>query len=135
MLNLHILAQAAPAPPTPTPLPPDPALERPTYTVRHGVIECVFTTTAHATPVVRARDALADVQQEEAIASPGADLEQVPQSIPAARTDAGQEGFVTASDGTFARSDSSHARIERLTLVAGREDGSCRFVFQSAGAF
>lgn len=41
----------APEPPTPTPLPPDPALERPTYTVSKGPIERVIEVTARATPI------------------------------------------------------------------------------------
>ncbi len=38
-------------PPTPTPLPPDPALERPTYTVTRGAIERALEVTARATPI------------------------------------------------------------------------------------
>src|SRR5207249_9828830 len=45
---------AAPAqqePPTPTPLPPDPALERPTYTVERGAIDRILTINGRVTPV------------------------------------------------------------------------------------
>src|SRR5215216_575964 len=38
-------------PPTPTPLPPDPALERPTYTVELGTIDRVLTINGRVTPV------------------------------------------------------------------------------------
>jgi len=38
-------------PPTPTPLPPDPALERPTYTVERGTIDRVLTINGRVTPV------------------------------------------------------------------------------------
>jgi len=38
-------------PPTPTPLPPDPALERPTYTVKRGTIDRVLTINGRVTPV------------------------------------------------------------------------------------
>jgi multidrug efflux pump subunit AcrA (membrane-fusion protein) len=37
--------------PTPTPLPPDPALERPTYTVERGSIDRVLTVNGRVTPV------------------------------------------------------------------------------------
>ena len=37
--------------PTPTPLPPDPALERPTYTVKSGTIDRVLTINGRVTPV------------------------------------------------------------------------------------
>jgi HlyD family secretion protein len=90
LLTACSATQAAQEPPTPTPLPPDPALERPTYTVQRGVIERVFTITARATPVdmvrlafrrdgrvnivsvsrgdvVKAGDVLAELQQEEAL--------------------------------------------------------------------
>ena len=38
-------------PPTPTPLPPDPALDRPIYTVISGPIERALEVTARATPI------------------------------------------------------------------------------------
>jgi HlyD family secretion protein len=38
-------------PPTPTPLPPDPALERPTYTVKRDAIDQVLTVNGRVTPV------------------------------------------------------------------------------------
>ncbi len=44
-------ATAQQEPPTPTPLPPDPAVERPTYTVERGLIESDFTTIGTVTPV------------------------------------------------------------------------------------
>jgi HlyD family secretion protein len=44
-------SQAAQEPPTPTPLPPDPALERPTYTVEQGEISRVLEVTGRVTPV------------------------------------------------------------------------------------
>lgn len=82
--------QAAQEPPTPTPLPPDPALERPTYTVEQGEISRVLELTGRVTPVdlvrlafkregrintvavqrgdtVKAGDVLAELQQEEAL--------------------------------------------------------------------
>src|SRR3712207_829682 len=37
--------------PTPTPLPPDPALERPTYTVERDAIDRVLTINGRVTPV------------------------------------------------------------------------------------
>ena len=37
--------------PTPTPLPPDPALERPTYTVKRDAIDQVLTVNGRVTPV------------------------------------------------------------------------------------
>jgi multidrug resistance efflux pump len=40
-----------PEPPTPTPLPPDPALERPTYTVKHDAIDRILTINGRVTPV------------------------------------------------------------------------------------
>ncbi|PMP80399.1 MAG: secretion protein HlyD, partial [Roseiflexus castenholzii] len=90
LLTACSTTQAMQEPPTPTPLPPDPALERPTYTVQRGAIEQVFTVTARATPVDMARlafrrdgrvnvvnvsrgdvvkegDVLAELQQEEAL--------------------------------------------------------------------
>jgi multidrug efflux pump subunit AcrA (membrane-fusion protein) len=42
---------AAQEQPTPTPLPPDPALERPTYTVERGPIDRVLTVNGRVTPV------------------------------------------------------------------------------------
>ncbi|HJZ46402.1 MAG TPA: HlyD family efflux transporter periplasmic adaptor subunit [Roseiflexaceae bacterium] len=42
---------AQPEPPTPTPLPPDPALERPTYTVKRDSIDQVLTVNGRVTPV------------------------------------------------------------------------------------
>lgn len=77
-------------PPTPTPLPPDPALERPTYTVERGTIERVLEVNGRITPVdlvrisfhrsgrvstvnvargdvVQEGDVLAELQQEEAL--------------------------------------------------------------------
>src|SRR3954467_9775188 len=43
---------AAPVEPaTPTPLPPDPALERPTYTVKRDAIDEVLTVNGRVTPV------------------------------------------------------------------------------------
>src|SRR6266508_4431436 len=60
MLLLPLLAAcgasvtAQQEPPTPTPLPPDPALERPTYTVKRG-------------DTVKAGDVLAELQQDEAL--------------------------------------------------------------------
>ncbi len=77
-------------PPTPTPLPPDPALERPTYTVERGTIERVLEVNGRITPVdlvrisfhrtgrissvnvargdvVQQGDVLAELQQEEAL--------------------------------------------------------------------
>src|SRR5262245_58291754 len=44
-------ATAEQEPPTPTPLPPDPALERPTYTVKLGTIDRVLTINGRVTPV------------------------------------------------------------------------------------
>ena len=75
-------------PPTPTPLPPDPALERPTYTVKRDAIDEVLTVNGRVTPVdltrlsfkrdgrvntvgfargdtVKQGDLLAELQQEE----------------------------------------------------------------------
>src|SRR5690242_8905030 len=75
-------------PPTPTPLPPDPALERPTYTVQRDAIDQVLTVNGRVTPVdltrlsfkrdgrvntvgfargdtVKQGDLLAELQQEE----------------------------------------------------------------------
>jgi HlyD family secretion protein len=75
-------------PPTPTPLPPDPALERPTYTVKLDAIDQVLTVNGRVTPVdltrlsfkrdgrvntvgfvrgdtVKQGDLLAELQQEE----------------------------------------------------------------------
>ena len=37
--------------PTPTPLPPDPALDRPTYTVESGAIDRILTINGRVTPV------------------------------------------------------------------------------------
>lgn len=77
-------------PPTPTPLPPDPALEKPTYTVRRGPIERQLEITGKVTPVdlvalsfridgkiealgirrgdqVKAGDVLARLQQDDAM--------------------------------------------------------------------
>lgn len=77
-------------PPTPTPLPPDPALERPTYTVESGAIERAIEVTARAIPVnlerlafkregrvdqvffqrgdtVKAGDVIGELQQTEAL--------------------------------------------------------------------
>src|SRR5689334_228199 len=74
--------------PTPTPLPPDPALERPTYTVQRDSIDQVLTVNGRVTPVdltrlsfkrdgrvnkvgfargdvVKQGDLLAELQQEE----------------------------------------------------------------------
>ena len=74
--------------PTPTPLPPDPALERPTYTVKRDAIDQVLTVNVRVTPVdltrlsfkrdgrvntvsfargdtVKQGDLLAELQQEE----------------------------------------------------------------------
>src|SRR5215207_8637127 len=74
--------------PTPTPLPPDPALERPTYTVKRDAIDQVLTVNGRVTPVdltrlsfkrdgrvntvgfargdtVKQGDLLAELQQEE----------------------------------------------------------------------
>jgi multidrug efflux pump subunit AcrA (membrane-fusion protein) len=82
--------QAAQEPPTPTPLPPDPALERPTYTVEQGEISRIFEVTGRVTPVdlvrlafkregrinvvnvargdsVKAGDVLAELLQDEAV--------------------------------------------------------------------
>lgn len=90
LLSACATSQAAQEPPTPTPLPPDPALERPTYTVERGTLERVLTVTARATPVDLARlafrregrvnsvavtrgdqvktgDILAELQQDEAL--------------------------------------------------------------------
>src|SRR3954466_12091817 len=82
-------SSAAPAePPTPTPLPPDPALERPTYTVKRDAIDQLLTVNGRVTPVdltrlsfkrdgrvntvgfargdtVKQGDLLAELQQEE----------------------------------------------------------------------
>jgi multidrug resistance efflux pump len=75
-------------PPTPTPLPPDPALERPTYTVKRDAIDRLLTINGRVTPVdltqlsfkrdgrvntvgakrgdtVRQGDLIAELQQEE----------------------------------------------------------------------
>jgi multidrug efflux pump subunit AcrA (membrane-fusion protein) len=83
-------AQAVQEPPTPTPLPPDPALERPTYTVERGEISRLLEITGRVTPVdlerlafrregrvnvvhvargdtVKAGDVLAELLQDEAI--------------------------------------------------------------------
>lgn len=77
-------------PPTPTPLPPDPALDRPIYTVTRGLIERALEVTARATPIdlvrlafkrdgrvekvffkrgdtVKAGEILAELQQTEAL--------------------------------------------------------------------
>ncbi|HWQ15520.1 MAG TPA: HlyD family efflux transporter periplasmic adaptor subunit [Roseiflexaceae bacterium] len=56
LLSLLLAACGAPAqatqePPTPTPLPPDPALERPIYTVVRGDIRRVLEITGRVTPV------------------------------------------------------------------------------------
>jgi multidrug efflux pump subunit AcrA (membrane-fusion protein) len=96
LLPLLAACGAAPAvtaqqePPTPTPLPPDPALERPTYTVERGTIERVLEVNGRITPVdlvqlafhrsgrvskvnvqrgdvVKAGDVLAELQQDEAL--------------------------------------------------------------------
>src|SRR6266545_1944477 len=96
MLLLPLLAAcgasvtAQQEPPTPTPLPPDPALERPTYTVKRGMIERVLDVNGRITPVdlvrlafhrdgrvnkvnvkrgdiVKAGDVLAELQQDEAL--------------------------------------------------------------------
>ncbi len=96
MLLLPLLAAcgasvtAQQEPPTPTPLPPDPALERPTYTVKRGTIERVLDVNGRITPVdlvrlafhrdgrvnkvnvkrgdiVKAGDVLAELQQDEAL--------------------------------------------------------------------
>src|SRR5512132_1610640 len=81
-------ATAQAEPPTPTPLPPDPALERPTYTVQRDAIDQVLTVNGRVTPVdltrlsfkrdgrvntvgfargdtVKKGDLLAELQQEE----------------------------------------------------------------------
>jgi HlyD family secretion protein len=83
-------ATAQQEPPTPTPLPPDPALERPTYTVERGTIERVLEVNGRITPVdlvrlafhrsgrvntvkvtrgdvVKAGDVLAELQQDDAL--------------------------------------------------------------------
>src|SRR5436309_1138764 len=44
-------ATAQQEPPTPTPLPPDPALDRPTYTVARGAIDRILTINGRVTPV------------------------------------------------------------------------------------
>jgi HlyD family secretion protein len=82
--------QTAQEPPTPTPLPPDPALERPVYTVERGEISRILELTGRVTPVdmvrlafrregrinlvnvrrgdtVKAGDVLAELLQDEAI--------------------------------------------------------------------
>jgi multidrug efflux pump subunit AcrA (membrane-fusion protein) len=54
LVALAACGAAAPAqqePPTPTPLPPDPALERPTYTVERGAIDRILTINGRVTPV------------------------------------------------------------------------------------
>lgn len=83
-------ATAQQAEPTPTPLPPDPALERPTYTVQRGTIERPLDITGRVTPIdlvrlsfkvegrvvklnarrgdaVKAGAVLAELEQEEAL--------------------------------------------------------------------
>lgn len=95
LLSLVSLVVACGAPsagqtelPTPTPLPPDPALERPTYTVKRDAIDQVLTVNGRVTPVdltrlsfkrdgrvnkvgfargdvVKQGDLLAELQQEE----------------------------------------------------------------------
>jgi multidrug efflux pump subunit AcrA (membrane-fusion protein) len=89
--------------PTPTPLPPDPALERPTYTVERGVIDRILTVNGRVTPVdltrlafkregrvssvkftrgdvVKQGDLLAELQQDEEIEALGEAQDTLAQS-------------------------------------------------------
>lgn len=140
---------AAVEPPTPTPLPPDPAIERPTYTVTRGPIERVLEVTGRATPVdlvrlsfqidgrvntvffktgdrVKSSDVLAELQQEEALN----DLRQAKDDLTQAKRDL-EEAKKTQSKAIAERElDVTRARADLARLLPGGEADVLRAALQ-----
>jgi HlyD family secretion protein len=133
-------AAADQEPPTPTPLPPDPALERPTYTVERGGIERAIEVTARAIPVnlvrlsfkregrvdqvffqrgdlVKAGDVIGELQQTEALD----DLRLANDDLIQARRDLAEAGTTQAKLIRERELDVERANNELARLLPGGE--------------
>ncbi|HEU5089269.1 MAG TPA: biotin/lipoyl-binding protein, partial [Roseiflexaceae bacterium] len=127
-------------PPTPTPLPPDPALERPTYTVTRGSIERVLEATARATPVdltaiafrrdgrvnqvffgrgdtVAEGDVIAELQQDEALD----ELSRAEDGLAQAQRDLENARTAQAKEIRARELDLERARTDLARLLPGGE--------------
>lgn len=132
-------------PPTPTPLPPDPALERPTYTVERGAIERVLEVTGRVTPVdlvrlsfrrdgrvniinsqrgntVKAGDIIAELQQDEALD----DLRQAQDDVVQAQRDLENAQKAQAKDIREKELEVEEQREALNRLLPGGEDDVIR---------
>jgi multidrug efflux pump subunit AcrA (membrane-fusion protein) len=126
--------------PTPTPLPPDPAIERPTYTVTRGSIERMLEATARATPVQSAQvafrrdgrvnklffnrgdtvqegDVIAELQQDEALD----DLQRARDDVVQAQRDLENARTAQAKEIKARELDVERARADLARLLPGGE--------------
>jgi HlyD family secretion protein len=131
--------------PTPTPLPPDPALERPTYTVTSGPIERAIEITARATPIdlvrlsfrregrvnqlffqrgdmVKEGDVLAELQQDEALD----ELRRATDDLAQARRDLEEARETLAKTIKERQLDVEQARTDLERLLPGGESDVLR---------
>jgi multidrug efflux pump subunit AcrA (membrane-fusion protein) len=147
-LLLAACTSAAPVdqePPTPTPLPPDPALERPTYTVERGEIARLLEVTARATPIdlvrlsfrrdgrvnvvnvgrgdtVAAGDVIAELQQDEVLD----ELLRAEDELAQARRDLENARVTQQRDIESAELDLEQAREDLTLLLPGGENDVVR---------
>src|SRR5262245_24600364 len=124
-------ATAQPMEPTPTPLPPEPALERPTYTVQRGAIERPLDVNGRVTPIdlVRlgfrraGRVARVSVKQGD-IVEAGAVLAELEQADELAALRVAEDGLAQAQR-DLASAQQQHAdavRQAELELREAQED-------------
>jgi multidrug efflux pump subunit AcrA (membrane-fusion protein) len=138
-------ATAQQEPPTPTPLPPDPALERPTYTVERGTIERVLEVNGRITPVdlvrlafhrsgrvnsvaiargaiVKAGDVLAELQQDEALD----ELREAEDTLTQAKRDLEDAQKAHAKEVKAAELTLQNAQDDLKRLLPGGDDDPIR---------
>jgi HlyD family secretion protein len=134
-------AVAQPEPPTPTPLPADPALERPTYTVKRDSIDRVLTINGRVTPVdlvrlsfhrdgrvnklgvnrgdsVKAGDVIAELLQDDELD----ELRQAEDGLVQAQRDLENERKEQAKKVKQAELDLEQAREDLARVLPGGED-------------
>jgi multidrug efflux pump subunit AcrA (membrane-fusion protein) len=141
-------AQVEPA--TPTPLPPDPALERPTYTVKRDAIDEVLTVNGRVTPVdltrlsfkrdgrvntvgfvrgdtVKQGDLLAELQQEEQLD----ELREAKDGLVQARRDLANAQTEQAKKVEQAQLALENAQEDLTRVLPGGEDDPIRVAQQA----
>jgi HlyD family secretion protein len=137
-------------PPTPTPLPPDPALERPTYTVERGTVERVLEINGRITPVdlvrlsfhrsgrvstvnvargdiVQGGDVLAELQQDEALE----ELREAEDTLVQAQRDLAEAQQAQAKQIRQAELALNNANEDLMRLLPGGEDDPIRAAQQA----